>query len=170
MVIDIFVSFLALDGIRGTGGGRVAIGNGGLLETLLGLKPTSSLVVSIEFDPSNDEVPLNDISLTGCLVIGPNRFDCVRRLRPNEPFIALVGKIWAPVDIGVIAFHALILFTMSFIAGRSNISLTQQRLISFHASSLKGGSFSRGGRSPRETRLRIWMSFIPAKGIASKWI
>ena len=72
MAIDIFVSFLPLDGICGTGGGRAGIGNGGLLEILLGLKPTSSLVVSIEFDPSTDEVPLNDISLTGCFVIVPN--------------------------------------------------------------------------------------------------
>lgn len=167
IAIDIFVSFLVLDGMRGTGGGRAGIGNGGPLETLPGLKPTSSLVASIEFDTSTDEVPLNDISLTGCLVMVPNWFG---RLRPNEPFVVLVAEIWGLVDLGVIALHAFILFTMSVIDGRSNISLTQHRWISFHAWSVKDGSFSRAGRSPRETRLRTWMSFIPANGIVSKWI
>jgi hypothetical protein len=67
-------------------------------------------------------------------------------------------------------FQVIIFSMISSIAGRLAASFIQHRLINFQALSLKGGLSSRGGRLPRETCFTIWISFIPWRGIVSKWI
>ena len=67
-------------------------------------------------------------------------------------------------------FQAIILSKIFSMSGRLIASPAQQRLINFHALSLKGGLYIRGGRFPRETSCAILNSFAFTQGTAPNWI
>ena len=67
-------------------------------------------------------------------------------------------------------FQVIIFSKIFCIAGRLITSLAQQRLINFHALSLKGGLFIRGGRFPSKTSFASWRTCTPSKGTAPNWI
>ena len=69
-------------------------------------------------------------------------------------------------ELGCMSWYDLMMSTTCPMLGRSRLSCAQHWCINFHASSLRGGLSSRGGRTPVVRASIIGRSPNPSKGIA----